>query len=747
MKNKSIFCNLLSVIFTIVFVSCGRDIEYETVLEDHWQIQSSALTFASGQEISTLHYLPDEWYDAKTPSTVFSSLRENGLYKDVFYGEKLRHVLSAPFDTSWWYRTVFNISEEDTTRFIRLFFEGVNDRANVWLNGHQITMADTMQSDNPVTVIDITNRLHSGANVLAVEVLPPINDMNPTVPSGTHPTPPDRNMGIYRPVRLRFSGDVSLGIPRILTKLNLNTLEEADITVSVDVTNHSSREIRGKLLCTLDFNTFGEYVKLLPGETKTVTLTAEKYNHLHILYPRIWWPNTLGLPELYTLTLQFLLDGNISDQRESTFAVRQVDTYSDKNGNGIVRINGKKLFIQGGVWRNDLFLADTPEKLEWQVRYIRHLNLNSIFIPDVKFVNPDLLRLCEEYGILVFTDRKQKIRHSVLNGSIKINPHDFVTFLDPGLLPPDMEILEKILPPENLWPFDDVWAFHSDRDDLKAFTLYKQRLDARYGPSRNLKDFSRKAQVMNYDRTRKLINSFITNSKNRKGFFLQPLNVAWPRVDKIIYSYDLNTSSTFYAVRKAFQPIRLAYNKKNDSVLIVNRSFKTKKQLHVQIRLFDLQLEEIFSKDTTMNVAAQSMRSILADLPLQNRITFLILNLTEKEKFSTRYLYWLPTNEGTTYFEVLNKLPSANIEATYNIKSSASDGTVLVELHNIGNNPAFFIRFELMDDKEHQILPILWSDNYITLLRGESRIIHGEFSSPIRATDYKIKLKGWNVEF
>jgi len=45
-----------------------------------------------------------------------------------------------------------------------------------------------------------------------------------------------------------------------------------------------------------------------------------------------------------------------------------------------------------------------------------------------------------------------------------------------------------------------------------------------------------------------------------------------------------------------------------------------------------------------------------------------------------------------------------------------------------------------------EILPVLWEDNYISLLPGESREIAAHYDQAIHAGRLKLEVEGWNID-
>ncbi|MEO6843650.1 MAG: sugar-binding domain-containing protein, partial [Ginsengibacter sp.] len=127
-----------------------------TDFQDNWQIQSSLKVNGSDNEISTLTFKPQDWYNAKVPSSTLGSLVDDGVFKDVFFNRNLENIPTSIFDAPWWYRKSFNVEKIDPGQVYRLRFNGISYSADIWLNGKKIASADTIQGSFRQFIFDVT---------------------------------------------------------------------------------------------------------------------------------------------------------------------------------------------------------------------------------------------------------------------------------------------------------------------------------------------------------------------------------------------------------------------------------------------------------------------------------------------------------------------------------------------------------------------------------------------------------------
>ena len=404
-KNAPSFYALAVLVLISAAPACRlkppQGLQYDIPLADGWFIRSSAEVKEGGAVVSTPGLDSAGWCPASIPTTVLAALRKNGEYPDLFVGKNLEAVPQERFAGSWWYRKEFDVPADKRLVSTRLGFDGINYRADIWLNGRQIASRDEVFGSFRTFEVDIAPAVKPGPNVLAVEVFPPEPGDFTFGFVDWNPTPPDQNMGLWRPVTLRLSGPVSIEHPFVTSEVNLETLAEADLTVTAEAVNHTNQPVSGVLQAGLEGSVLSQEVKLDPGEKRTVTFTSQQFPELKIQEPRLWWPHHLGEPNLYTLTLRFQTRKLISDEDTVTFGIREVADYLNEQGHRGFMVNGQKVLIRGGGWVDDLFMVEDPRVLEAKVRYTRHMNLNTIRLEGFWGSGPELYNLCDRHGILL----------------------------------------------------------------------------------------------------------------------------------------------------------------------------------------------------------------------------------------------------------------------------------------------------------------------------------------------------------
>jgi exo-1,4-beta-D-glucosaminidase len=395
-------------------------------LRNGWELQSSTKVTATGAAISSSAFQPANWIKADVPTTVVAAQVKNGLLPDPFYGMNLRQYPGvsypigsnfsnlpmppdSPYGVSWWYRKEFELSDVIAQKTVWLNLRGINYRANIFLNGRLVANSNEVAGAWRTYEFNITSEVKSGTNVLAVQVWAPDENSLAITFVDWNPAPPDKNMGLWREVYLTTSGPVALRHPAVSSKLDLKAnATAARLTVSTVVKNASDHAVRGTLKGRIENIEFAEAVQLAAGESKEVVFAPDRYPQLNFSNPRLWWPAQMGTPNLYELSLSFLVNNesgtDFSDTSRTSFGIREISSEvvaeAPDRFKRLIRINGKKILIRGGGWTPDMMLRETPERLANEFRYVRDMGLNTVRL-EGKLETEEFFEMADQQGILV----------------------------------------------------------------------------------------------------------------------------------------------------------------------------------------------------------------------------------------------------------------------------------------------------------------------------------------------------------
>jgi hypothetical protein len=398
-------------------------------IAEGWKMQEEAKAGQSGEQISSGGYSTSGWYDATVPGTVLANLVDQGVYPDPYFGTNLKSIPEELNKKKWWYRVDFDLDASYEGKRVWLDFEGINYKADIYLNG---TSVGSMRGAFKRGYFDVTSAAKTDeTNSLAVRIHPNDNPGTPhmSVSSTCGPncgsreigrdgptfqatlgwdwTPgiPDRSIGIFLDVHVEQSGPVAIRDPFIVTDLPLPERSPARLNVSAELENAAGGTVdatlRGEIAGT--GITFERDASVSSSQRALVTFTPDDFSQLVMSNPRLWWPVGYGDANLYELKLKALVDGEVSDTQTVRFGVREFEF--DMAPELLVKVNGEKILVRGGNWgMDDAMKRMPPERLKACIRLHKEAHLNMIRNWVGLSDNPLFFDLCDESGILVYND-------------------------------------------------------------------------------------------------------------------------------------------------------------------------------------------------------------------------------------------------------------------------------------------------------------------------------------------------------
>lgn len=410
---------------------------------DHaWQIIRHSDELHDGPTVSRPGYASSTALKAIVPGTVLNTLVHNKVYPEPYFGlnnaresNLIPDITEAGADFyTYWFRTEFELPAAFAGKQALMRFDGINYRAEVWLNGTRLGEMAGMFCRG---FFNITEAVHgTGPNALAVLVRPVDvpggfrNKFKEARAAGENRNGGDgkigknvtmlmsvgwdftfsdgirdRNTGIWKDIVLYAVDSVELRDPFIKSALSMPEMTRSRQDISVEAINHTNTPQKGVVKATIPQAgaALEKAVELGPNETQTVTFSADDYAALVFENPAVWWPIHKGAQPLYELTLTFESNGQVSDTERTRFAVRHVR--SDRNTPDKSRqfyINGKPIFLHGTNWIPEGMLRKTDERMYAEMRYTQQAGINFIRFWGGGIAESDyFFDLCDELGIMV----------------------------------------------------------------------------------------------------------------------------------------------------------------------------------------------------------------------------------------------------------------------------------------------------------------------------------------------------------
>ncbi len=350
------------------------------------------------------------------PSDVYMALLQKGVIDKPFYRDnepKLQWVGRK----DWIFSTDFNLSKEFLLHDrIEIDFKGLDTYADVYLNQHLILKANNMFRSWKT---DVKSILKPGHNKLKIVFTSPIKIISKKKKQLPYPLPDSR--AFVRKAAYQFGWDwgpkfVTMGIWRPAFLLAWDQLKIRDVFIRQD----SISKRRAKLTAILQVKAVRNMDVKLRIFTDNKSFFEKKVNlekgfnlllfPLNINHPRLWWPNGLGKPNLYTFNFSFSKNGNVVDDTLIQTGLRRLCLIQkpDKNGKSFYfQINGKAVFAKGANYiPPDNFLSRvTDAKYKQIIETARKSNMNMLRVWGGGTYEKNLFyRLCDENGIMVWHD-------------------------------------------------------------------------------------------------------------------------------------------------------------------------------------------------------------------------------------------------------------------------------------------------------------------------------------------------------
>jgi exo-1,4-beta-D-glucosaminidase len=344
--------------------------------------------------------------------------------------------------------------------------------------------------------------------------------------------------------------------------------------------------------------------------------------------------------------------------------------------------------------------------------------------------------------------------------------HGFNTETSPGPAIPDISSLKKFLPEDQTWPqTSPSWSLHNGGGGFKTLAVFDDAMKATYGEPQNLDDYVRIAQAMTYNGERAMFESYTRNKYTSTGVVQWMLNNAWPSTIWHLYDYYLDAAGGYYGTKKACEPLHVQYSYDDHSVVVANSTYETSPHLLLKASAYNFDLKELFSREQTLTVDADTSQRAFA-IPDSvfagtEKVYFVDLTLRkESGEVVSRNFYWVPsilttfdwTKTNYTHTPALQHedmtalaaLPKAKVEAETHVVASPQGKLVEVRLHNPSKALAFQVAVAVHDGHGEDITPIVWSDNYVALMPGESRMLTTVLPAHVPESAV-INVSGWNI--
>ena len=314
---------------------------------------------------------------------------------------------------------------------------------------------------------------------------------------------------------------------------------------------------------------------------------------------------------------------------------------------------------------------------------------------------------------------------------------------------PEIESLREMMTERELAAFprrggrttNATWQYHKDLG-------YGAHLE-RYGEVTDIETYVKYVQVVNYDQYRSFMEGWASRMWEwYTGILIWKTQNPWTSLRGQLYDWYLDVNAALYGTRKGCEPLHPQYNMVTKQVELVNTALG-KHDVTVKAQLYQLSGKMIWEKETAVSIQPNRVERLFNVPPPEgiDGAYFLKLTLTtDAGKELTRNIYWLTTKEKdyTSLSELPKTTPAVRIAINKQHDTDSYTGTVSLSAKE---HISFFNRIKVFDKRSgKRILPVHYSDNYITLMPGDEQTVNIEFTSALPKNQIEIRIESWTAE-
>jgi len=306
--------------------------------------------------------------------------------------------------------------------------------------------------------------------------------------------------------------------------------------------------------------------------------------------------------------------------------------------------------------------------------------------------------------------------------------------------------MKLMMPDSCIWPVNRMWGVHdfsmNSAQEGKGFIA---TIEENFGKIDSAKEWLKYAQLLSYQGYRGILEA---QSKNRMGVLFWMTHCAWQSMVFQTYDYFFEPTGSYFGSKKGSEPLHIQWNAYTDSIEVVNYSVPDGSSLSAVVELINMDGSMKHSKKYSVDCSADQTKYIckLEHPDGLSDVYFIRLRLEKGNSLISENFYWNGTQEEN--YTALRKLPKIKLDIKTNAEKKNSKWLITSEIVNNTKTPAFMARLNTVGSKTGaRILPAIYSDNFVTLLPGEKKIITIEVNdSDTNGETPVVYAEGINIE-
>ena len=315
---------------------------------------------------------------------------------------------------------------------------------------------------------------------------------------------------------------------------------------------------------------------------------------------------------------------------------------------------------------------------------------------------------------------------------------------------PAADQCRKFMPENLLWPMDvSAWKYREGGGFDKMTEFHHQAVNG-YGKSRTFDEYCRKSQAADALAHRALWETWNLARNEATGVLFWYNNTPIPQLGSHAWDYDLDQTASFFAQKNALEPLHAQYEYLSNRVSVVSDVYGAH-DLVIRAEVYDFNSHKVWEREAKAKTEGEGCWDVFT-IPFSTSVSslhlslphFIKLRLIENGKEIASTFYWRSASEYkgaatvtgpcVAGFEKLSDLPKTTLELTRTERGA--------RVTNAGGRIAFMVNVQCFGKDGKRIVPVHYSDNFFSLLPGESR----EVEINGAGEEARVAASAWNVQ-
>ena len=277
-----------------------------------------------------------------------------------------------------------------------------------------------------------------------------------------------------------------------------------------------------------------------------------------------------------------------------------------------------------------------------------------------------------------------------------------------------------------------------------------------YGEPKNIDQYCDYAQLANYAQYKAIFEGYNSRMwKMNSGVIIWKTQNPWPALRSQVYDYYLEQTGGYYGLKQGAQMVNIQLDlSSGNEIGLVNNFNQKLTDLNYTYHTIDMSGNMTSKSFQLSYLDANQFHKTNEEVPDVGfgKTYFVKLELTytrNGEDFSQSNFYWL---NSSFEYQDLKELPDAQVNASLkSIESSEGRITAIITCSNSGQHLSFWNRLQvlnhLQNGKRTRVLPVMYEDNYFSLMPGETKEIKVSYSADDGLSGSpSLLITGWNAQ-